>query len=200
MEKSALRHEIKQRLVQMSRKDRIAKSKQICERIIGAEVFRKASVVMMYLPMPHEVDVTLLILYAWQQGKTVAAPKVSWEQRHMIPVEITSLETGLKTNGRGLQNPTNGVPVPFDEIDLIVTPGLGFDKNGNRLGRGGAFYDNFFKHKKITAVRWAVAFGQQVCEEIPHDDNDVPIDAVVTENEIIICTPLKGGKFPRAGL
>jgi 5-formyltetrahydrofolate cyclo-ligase len=187
MEKNALRHEIKQRLVKMSKDDRISQSKQICKQIIDSEVFRKASVVMMYLPMPHEVDTTLLILTAWQQGKTVAVPKISWEQRHMIPVEITSLETGLKTESTGLRIPTNGTPVPFDEIDLVITPGLGFDKNGNRLGRGGAFYDNFFKHEKITAVRWAVAFSRQVCDEIPHDDNDVPIDAVVTENEVIIC-------------
>ena len=187
MEKSALRHEIKQRLVKMSREDRVAKSKQICKRIMDSDVFRKASVVMMYLSLPHEVDTTPLILHAWQQGKTVVVPKISWQQRHIIPVEITSLETGLKTDQRGLRNPTNGTPVPFDEIDLVITPGLGFDKNGNRLGRGGAFYDNFFKHKKITAARWAVAFSQQVCDEIPHDDSDVPIDAVVTENEIIIC-------------
>ncbi len=187
MEKNALRHEIKQRLVQMSKEDRIVQSKQICQRIIDADVFRKASVVMTYLSMPHEVDMTLLILHAWQQGKTVAVPKVSWEQRHMIPVEITSLDTGLKEDRCGLRNPINGAPVPFDEIDLVITPGLGFDENGNRLGRGGAFYDNFFKHKNITATRWAVAFSVQVCDEIPHDDSDVPIDAVVTENEILIC-------------
>ena len=187
MEKSALRHEIKQRLVQMSKEDRIAKSKQICERIIDAPVFRKATVVMMYLSMPHEVDTTLLILSAWQQGKTVAVPKVSWQQRHMLPVELTSLETGLKTEQMGLRTPTNAIPIPFDQIDLIITPGLGFDKNGNRLGRGGAFYDNFFKHEKITAARWAVAFSGQIYDEIPNDDSDVPIDAVVTENEIIIC-------------
>ena len=187
MEKSALRHEIKQRLVQMSDEDRILHSRQICEQIINSDVFRKASVVMVYLSLPHEVDTTLLILHAWQQGKTVAVPKISWQQRHMIPVELTSLETGLKEDHRGLRNPINGVPVPFEEIDLVVTPGLGFDGNGNRLGRGGAFYDNFFKHEIITAARWAVAFSRQVCEEVPHDDSDMPIDAVVTEDEIIVC-------------
>ena len=187
MEKSTLRHEIKQRLVQMSQADRITHSKQICKWIIDSDVFHKASVIMVYLSLPHEVDTTLLILHAWQQGKTVAVPKVSWEQRHMIPVEITSLDTGLKEDHRGLRNPINGVPIPFDEIDLVITPGLGFDKNGNRLGRGGAFYDNFFRHKKITAARWAVAFSPQMCDEIPHDENDVAVDAVVTENEIIIC-------------
>lgn len=188
MKKNALRNEIKQRLVQMSKDDIIAHSRQICEQIIDSDVFRKASVVMMYLPLPYEVDTTLLILTAWQQGKTVAVPKISWEQRHMIPVEVTSLETGLKTESMGLRTPTNGVPVPFDEIDLVITPGLGFDVNGNRLGRGGAFYDNFFKHEKMTAARWAVAFNRQVCDEIPHDENDVPVDVVVTENKMIICT------------
>lgn len=187
MDKNTLRHELKQRLVQMNTEDRIAKSKKICGHIIDSEVFRKASVVMTFLSLPHEVDTTPLILHAWQQGKTVAVPKISWQQRHMIPVEISSLETGLKVGEMGLRTPTNGKPVPFDEIDLVITPGLGFDKNGNRLGRGGAYYDNFFKHAKIRAARWAVAYSMQLCDDVPHDDSDVPIDAVVTENEIIIC-------------
>lgn len=187
MDKSTLRHEIKQRLVQMSKDDRILQSRQICEQIVNSAVFRKASVVMVYLSLPHEVDTTPLILHAWQKGKTVAVPKVSWQQRHMIPVELTSLDTGLKKDHRGFRNPINGVPVPFEEIDLVIAPGLAFDENGNRLGRGGAFYDNFFKHNKITATRWAVAFSGQVCDEIPHDDSDVPIDAIVTEHKIIMC-------------
>jgi 5-formyltetrahydrofolate cyclo-ligase len=187
MDKDALRHEIKKQLVQISAEDRIAKSKQICRKIVDADTFQKASVVMMFLSLPHEVDTTPMILHAWQQGKTVAVPKVSWEQRHMIPVELTSLETGLKTEKMGLRNPSNGVPVPFDEIDLVITPGLGFDRHGNRLGRGGAYYDRFFTHNKMSAARWGIAFSQQLCEEIPHDDQDAPIDAVVTEDEIIIC-------------
>ena len=187
MDKDALRHELKQRLVQISTEDRIAKSKQICWQIVDSETFRNASVVMMFLSLPHEVDTTPMILHAWQQGKTVAVPKVSWEQRHMIPVEITSLETGLKTDKLGLRNPTNGMPVPFEEIDLVITPGLGFDRSGNRLGRGGSYYDNFFLNNRISAARWGIAFSQQMCDEIPHDENDVPVDAVVTEDEMIIC-------------
>ena len=187
MDKCTLRHELKKRLVQLTKEDRTIKSKQICKQIIESKGFRNASVVMVYLSLPHEVDTTPLILHAWQQGKTVAVPKVSWEQRHMIPVELTSLETGLKTDERGLRNPSNGVPVPFEEINLVVAPGLGFDRQGNRLGRGGAYYDNFFAHKRLTAVRWAVAYGTQICDEIPHDETDAPVDVVVTENEMIIC-------------
>jgi 5-formyltetrahydrofolate cyclo-ligase len=185
MEKDALRHELKTKLMQMSSTDRVRKSKLLCEHVIGSEVFREATVIMTFLSLPHEVDTTPLILYAWQCGKTVAVPKVSWQQRHMIPVEITSLETGLQADKMGLRTPMNGTPVPFEEIDLVLTPGLGFDRQGNRLGRGGAYYDRFFSIQKLKAVRWGIAFSEQLCDAIPHDDNDVPVHAVVTEQGIL---------------
>lgn len=185
MDKAALRHEIKGRLTAMSATARIAKSKAICRQIVESEQFHRAGVVMAFLSLPHEVDTTLLILHAWQQGKTVAVPKISWEQRHMIPVEITSLETGLHTDHMGLRNPVNGNPIPFQDINLVITPGLGFDRSGNRLGRGRAYYDRFFAGDKITAARWGVSFTEQLCETIPHDATDIAMHAVVTEEEII---------------
>ena len=185
MDKVALRHDIKSRLIAMSARDRVAKSKAICGLIVGSEEFKRASVVMAFLSLPHEVDTTPLILHAWQQGKTVAVPKISWEQRHMIPVEITSLETNFHVDKMGLRTPMGSNPVPFADIDLVVAPGLGFDRSGNRLGRGGAYYDRFFAAGKITATRWGVAFSEQLCDEIPHDEKDVMMHAVVTEEEII---------------
>jgi 5-formyltetrahydrofolate cyclo-ligase len=141
------------------------------------------------------VDTAPIILYAWQQGKTVAVPKVSWAQRHMIPVEIQSLDTGVETGRNGLRNPTGGVPVPFEELDLILTPGLGFDRRGNRLGRGGSYYDRFFKSQGLHAARWALSFSLQVLDRIPVDEEDMPVDALVTETGIHPCTnevPLGG--------
>ncbi len=193
MDKVALRHDIKTRLLKMSTDERISASKAICRHILDSEVFHEAAVVMVYLSLPHEVDTTPLILHAWQQGKTVAVPKVSWEQRHMIPVELTSLDTGLSTDQKGLRNPTNGTPVPFEDIDLVITPGLGFDRDGNRLGRGGAYYDRFFAGHDLRAARWGVAFSQQLCDAVPHDETDVPVHAVVTEQEMINCIDIKQG-------
>ncbi len=168
---------------------RSIESKRIYELVIGSEEFGRASVIMAYLSMQYEVDTTPIILHAWQQGKTVAVPKVSWEQRHMIPVEINSLETGLKTEGTGLRNPISGTPVPYGDIDLVLTPGLGFDKTGNRLGRGGSYYDRFFRTPGLRASKWALAFGEQVLEKIPYDDEDVPMDVIVTDKGIIHCRP-----------
>ncbi len=178
---------MKHRLANAGMQERIEKSKRICRNLLATDEFRRASVVMAFLSLPREVDTTPIILHAWQQGKTVAVPRVSWEQRHMIPVEIHSLETGFTTGSFGLRNPVSGLPVPFNEIDMVLTPGLAFDREGNRLGRGGAYYDRFFAADQLRALRWALAFEIQLLPSVPHDHNDRPIDAIVTENEVIHC-------------
>ncbi len=192
MEKVELRRQLRNRLLSMPVPEHKAKSKRACQNLISTEDFQRASIVMMFLSLPHEVDTSDAILHAWQLGKTVAVPKISWQQRHMIPVQITSLETGFSTSSWGLRNPTAGVPIPFGEIDLVVAPGLGFDRQGNRLGRGGSFYDRFFANKEVKAVRCGLAFAEQVLDTVPVTDSDEPVQFVVTDEEIIYCDEQKG--------
>lgn len=147
---------------------------------------------MMYLSLPHEVDTSEAILHAWQLDKVVVVPKVSWQQRHMIPVQINSLETGISTEASGMRNPIAGVPIPFEEIDLVVTPALGFDRKGNRLGRGGSYYDRFFANVELKAPRCGFAFAEQFVDSIPVTDHDEPVDFLVTDEEIIYFNSCKG--------
>jgi 5-formyltetrahydrofolate cyclo-ligase len=187
MDKAQMRQNLRTRLMELTDDERTTSSRKACQHLIDTDQFKRASVVMFYLSLPHEIDVKPAILHAWQQGKTVAVPKVSWQQRHMIPVEITSLETGVAIEAAGLRNPITGVPVPPDDIDLVVTPGLAFDKNGNRLGRGGSYYDRFFDSNKLGAYKCGFAFSQQIVEDVPTDVNDVRMDLVVTEAGVIKC-------------
>jgi 5-formyltetrahydrofolate cyclo-ligase len=140
---------------------------------------------MMYLSLPHEVDTSEVILYAWQLGKIVLVPKISWQQRHMIAVQINSLETGFSTEVAGLRNPIRGVPMPVEEIDLVVAPALGFDRKGNRLGHGGAYYDRFFADERLKAPRCGFAFAEQVIDLVPVVERDEPVDFLVTDEGII---------------
>src|SRR5512140_2044257 len=103
MNKLQLRNELKSRLVAMDVELRSEKSKAACRNLIETPQFSQAAVVMIYLSLPHEVDTSAAILAAWQQGKTVAVPKISWQQRHMMPVIITSLEVGFSTEVGGLR-------------------------------------------------------------------------------------------------
>lgn len=192
MEKTELRRQLRACLLAMSPEQRKEKSRKACRNLIATEPFQSASIIMMFLSLPHEVDTSDAILHAWQLGKTVAVPKISWQQRHMIPVRINSLDTGFSTGTWGLRNPLTGVPIPFGQIDLVVAPGLGYDRQGNRLGRGGSFYDRFFANKDLTAARCGLAFAEQVLESIPTTESDEPVEFLVTDEEVVTCDGRKG--------
>ncbi len=189
MNKSRLRHELQNCLFEMSEKQRADKSHKACRNLVSTNEFQDASAIMIYLSLPHEVDTSEAVLTAWQFDKIVAVPKISWQQRHMIPVQINSLETGFSTEVSGLRNPVMGVPIPFEEIDLVVAPALGFDRKGNRLGRGGSYYDRFFTHERLKACRCGFAFQQQVVDSIPVTECDEPVDFLVTDEEILYFNP-----------
>ncbi|MBE0537712.1 MAG: 5-formyltetrahydrofolate cyclo-ligase [Phycisphaerae bacterium] len=187
MDKSQLRREVSTRLQRLSEETRAEKSRRISQHLIRNEAFISAHTVMIYLSLAHEVDTTSIILHCWQQQKTVVVPKISWQQRHIIPVQINSLETGITTGASGLRNPTTGIPMPLEDIDLVVAPGLAFDKSGNRLGRGGAYYDRFLASPQLSAAVCSLAFVEQIVEAVPMDGHDKSVDFIVTDEGLIQC-------------
>jgi len=191
MEKVQLREKLQKCLLEMSEKQRTAKSKKACRNLISTPQFQNASTIMLYLSLPYEADTTEAILCAWQLDKIVAVPKISWQQRQMAPVRINSLETGFLTEVTGLRNPLEGVPIAIEEIDLVVAPALGFDRKGNRLGHGGSYYDRFFANTAIKAQRCGFAFAEQMIEDVPMRDHDKQMDFLVTDEEIIHCNPAR---------
>jgi len=194
MDKAQLRRQLQNRLLAIPSEQRSEKSRKACRNLLSISEFQTASTVMMYLSLPHEADTSEAILHAWQLGKVVAVPKISWQQRHMMPMQIHSLETGFSTSSSGLRNPIAGLPMPFEEIDLVVTPALGFDRKGNRLGRGGSYYDRFFANPELNAARCGFGFAEQIIETIPVTEDDEPVDFLVTDEEIIYCRePRKAG-------
>ena len=192
MDKAELRRKLMDCLLAIPSEQRNDRSRKACRNLVSTAEFQNASTIMMFLSLPHEVDTAEAILHAWQLGKAVAVPKISWEQRHMIPVQINSLETGFSTASSGLRNPISGLPVPFGQIDLVVTPALGFDKNGNRLGRGGSYYDRFFANAELKADRCGFAFAEQLLDSIPVAEHDEPVNILVTDEEIIYLDNQKG--------
>lgn len=193
MDKEQLRRKLQKCLLEMSPEQRSEKSRKACRNLTSTPQFQSASGIMMYLSLPHEVDTSEAILHAWQLGKTVSVPKISWQQRHMIAVEINTLDTDFSTEVGGLRNPTKGVPMPFEEIDLVVTPALGFDKEGNRLGRGGSYYDRFFCNAKLKALKCGFAFSEQMVESVPATEQDVPVDFLVTDDRVFYFNNRQGG-------
>ncbi len=78
-------------------------------------------------------------------------------------------------------------PMPLEDIEVVVTPGLAFDRKGNRLGRGGAYYDRFLASPGLNATICSLAFAEQMVDEVPVDAHDRAVDFLVTDEGIIKC-------------
>src|SRR5687768_8625387 len=182
LSKSTVRHQLREILSRMTPEDRHAKSIAACAMITASPEFAAARVVMLYLSTALEVDTSPLALRAWQSGKTVVVPKVSWDQRRMLPVEITSLNNAtMTTTGPGVREPIAGNPVPLRDIDLVIVPGLGFTNTGFRIGRGMGFYDRFLAQSDFIGVSCGLAFEEQIVADLPILDHDVPLSMLATD-------------------
>lgn len=183
--KKPLRAQLRHLMRQVEPDDLRRRSADATARLVDTEAFATARTVMMFLSLPYEIDTRQLAVRAWQRGKTVTVPLVSFAQRHMIPVEIRSLTDPMTTDERGLRNPTNARPVPVDEVDLVVVPGLGFDTRGHRLGRGGGFYDRFLSQPAFGGRSCGFGFDEQVIDTVPAMSHDVPLDMLVTDRRTV---------------
>lgn len=159
-------------------------SLRACHRMFESREYVKAEVIMVYLALPMEVDTSSVVLRAWQDRKRVLAPKVSWNQRRMLPLEIRSLTDDLMVSNMGIREPVSGTPFPIRHIDLVIVPGLAFDEFGNRLGRGRGFYDRFLAHPEFEGVSCGMAFQTQVVTNVPVGPLDQGIDMLVTDGEV----------------
>lgn len=182
--KSVVRKLLRQRLDGMTDEQRHEKSVEACRLMLRSPEFEAARIVMLYLSMPSEVDTAALALRCWQEGKTVAVPKVSWDQRRMLPVEIASLHTNLTITGPGVREPVAGKPIPINLIDLVIVPGLGFTEQGHRIGRGMGFYDRFLAQPDFIGLSCGLAFDEQIVETLPILDHDIPLSMLVTNQGI----------------
>jgi 5-formyltetrahydrofolate cyclo-ligase len=182
--KAAVRRQLRDMLAAMGEADRHQKSVAACSLLAASPEFAAARVVMLFLSAPAEIDTAPLALKCWQAGKTVVVPKVSWDQRRMLPTEITSLNTGMTTTGPGVREPIGGKPIPVDFIDLVVVPGLGFTPTGYRIGRGMGFYDRFLAQSEFIGVSCGLSFEDQIVEQLPVLDHDVPLSMLATDRGI----------------
>src|SRR5450432_764223 len=182
--KDIIRRQLREKLAAMSDADRHAKSVAACTLVARSPEFAAATTIMLYLSSHSEVDTSQLALRGWQAGKTIIVPKVFLHEKRMLPIEITSLNNNLTTSTLGVREPVGGKPVPVNFIDLVIVPGLGFSTTGHRIGRGMGFYDRFLAQSEFLGLSCGLAFDEQIVEQLPVLDHDVPLSMLVTDRSI----------------
>ena len=170
----------------MTSKDKATASEAICEQLMTIASVVAADTIFAYLPLEDEVDLTPLLSQWIDEVRTIAIPLVSWEENTMRAGLVTSLrETSLNTTRHGILEPFVHNPIPWDSIDVMLVPGVGFDSAGGRLGRGGGFYDRYLSISRPPVVL-GIAFDEQVTDVIYREPHDQLMTAVVTPTQILL--------------
>ena len=182
-DKQQIRNEIKTALAATDPAQAAADSIAAAAMLIAQREFADARSVMIFLPMPGEIDARDIARAAWSAGKRVAAPKIR-APGLMDAVEIRSLEQDLAPGAMNILEPTGNDILASDELDLIVAPALAFDRRGARLGRGGGFYDRFIA-RHDGALVCGLAFCAQLLDELPAEPHDQPMNMLATNAEFL---------------
>lgn len=198
LRKDQLRAEMKKMLEAMSPAEISKRSNLACANVLSMDVFRSARTVMVYAPLKRELDVTP-IAAAWamvsarhNRGSDAAdwthrlcVPALDWPTKGMSPAAITDWDQDLVLNRIGLREPRADVMrVDPATLDVVIVPGLAFDAQGRRLGRGGGFYDRFLSTLPGTCITIGVGFANQIVGEVPTDAHDARVHAVVSDERV----------------
>lgn len=140
-----------------------------------------AGAVLLYAATSSEIDPGPIRDELLGRDVRVLLPRVAGETLEVVPV--TGAEY-LATGPRGVPEPA-GQAVDPTGVDVAVVPGVGFDRGGGRLGRGGGHYDRLLAGMPASTLRVGLCFAVQVVDRVPRAGHDVPVDVVVTEREVI---------------
>ncbi|MDT8421833.1 MAG: 5-formyltetrahydrofolate cyclo-ligase [Desulfuromonadales bacterium] len=189
MQKQAFRNELLTRRMQVSTATRDQLSLIAQRMLVESEPFADASCIALYCPTRGEVATDLLFNVALRQRKKVCYPRVNGERMAFIEVD----DLGCLSSGSfGLLEPEGGREVPVAELDLMVLPGVAFDRYGYRLGYGKGFYDRELHSAGFSGVLVGLCFGFQLLDRLPVERHDVPVDCLVTEQGFFFRSPLRG--------
>jgi 5-formyltetrahydrofolate cyclo-ligase len=181
-QKEEIRREIKGILRQKSPASKQEESLNIQEELLSSEEFNSSKTVMTYVSLPNEVDTMLFIEKALERGKKVVVPRIDITDETITAVELTSINE-LAKGPFGVYEPKNkpARKVDLKEIDLIVVPGIAFDKENMRLGRGRGYYDRFLSDPDLSsATTIGLAYKCQKVNILPSDPHDRPVMRVIT--------------------
>lgn len=182
--KKAARRRVRRQLAQMPPDVARRKSLAACEALVGLDEFARADTVMAYMAIPGEVDTTPILERAWREGKTVLLPKVRADAHEMMAAPYRTVDDPMVVGRYNIREPAREDAWPVGRIDFIVVPALAYDANGNRLGKGGGYYDRFLSQPGMHAVMCGLAFAEQVIESLTVEGHDRKVDLLVTDEGV----------------
>jgi len=188
MNKEEIRRNTLKKRLSLSSEDIREKSRQVFLNLAETVEYKSSQNIMFYAATRSEVQTEEMIKISIKMGKNVFVPIILPECFNLVPSEIFDFDIELERGNKGILEPKKEYHRLFnpENIDLVIVPGITFDLDGNRIGRGFGYYDNFLRKVRPSAKIIALAFEMQIVKKIMTDRNDIPVHKIITEKRIII--------------
>ncbi|XP_013786773.1 5-formyltetrahydrofolate cyclo-ligase-like isoform X2 [Limulus polyphemus] len=187
--KEAIRAEVKKKLKVMSKDEKFCQSKLITDKLINYDRFKNSHRISIYLNTDHEVQTNGILEYIFKMGKECFIPKYDSNSQHMDMVKLHSLEdlSKLPLTKWNIRQPADDdhreEALATGGLDLMVIPGLAFDKRGGRIGSGQGYYDIYIDRclhdPSGRPYLLGLAFQEQMLHSIPMDEHDIIADDIL---------------------
>ncbi len=186
LEKEQLRKSLREKLNQINNNTYERWSSQIAEHVFRTKEWKQASTIGITISTKREVDTKRIIERAWAENKTVCVPRCIPTTKKMEFRQITNFNQ-LEVVYFSLQEPIveKTERIEQSDIQLLFVPGLGFSKNGYRIGQGGGYYDRYLI--TFTGKTVSLAFSFQLLDRVPTEEFDLPVQKIVTEEQVMSC-------------
>lgn len=179
MKKEYIRSRIRARKALLSDEERRRAADAVFSVLESSVAFMMADNILLYHSLPDELS-THAFLEKWSGRKHFYLPRVNGVDLEVLPY----CHGGLRLGAFQIEEPGGDDVRDMSEIELVVVPGVAYDRSGNRVGRGRGYYDRLLATTR--AVKVGVAYDFQVVEEdIDVAPHDVVMDFIVTESEVI---------------
>lgn len=192
-EKRHLRALMKRMLAGIDEPAAAARSRELCDRLLASDLLGEGPV-MVFAPIPGEVDLGPLAEALVASGREICLPRMDWDARSMEPASVVSIDRergGLVVRRHDVPEPSTSAPiVEPGSLSCVLVPGLAFDRDCGRLGRGAGFYDRFVERclnargAEQRPIAVGVCFDEQLVDRVPTEGHDCPLDAVATPSAI----------------
>ena len=179
--KKKIRKEILEKLHSIDKDQKKEKVEALKTKLFSLTEFKKAKCVMFYVSKHYEVDTHEMIDESIVMGKKVVVPITLREEKNLRLSELRDREKELIKGHYGIHQPGEKhiKPVPLEGVDLMVVPGIAFDKYGHRLGHGGGYFDRFLHKAPPALFTVGLAFDFQMVDELPRYDTDIPLHKIL---------------------
>ena len=172
-------------------KNKIELDEVIEKKLKDNKIYKNSKNIFIYLGFGSEINTIKYVEDFLDEGKKIIIPYTDMKNKVMHGIEINTLD-GLKKNKFGILEPADTSKIfNKEDIDLVIMPGVAFDRSGNRVGYGGGYYDKFLSEINSDIPTIALAYDIQILEEVPSEKHDIKVHMVITEKETIKCLKSK---------